>query len=377
MAMGHRGAPSAGRLRLLLCGDVMTGRGIDQILAHPADPVLYETWAKSALRYVELAEQRNGPIPRRVPPEYIWGDILPVLEDPGVQVRIINLETAVTGHHEPWPGKGIHYRMQPRNIEAITAANVDCSVLANNHVLDWSHPGLIETLETLAGAGLATAGAGADIAGATTPATIETGSGTRVVVLALGAASSGIPLSWGARPDRPGLVVAGSLSSRLVDDVAATVSAVTRPGDVVVASIHWGSNWGYEISSTHRRFAHRLIDDAGVDVVHGHSSHHPLGIDVHHGRLVLYGCGDLINDYEGIGGHEQFHPDLGIAYLTTIDATSGALVELDLRAVRRRRFRLERAPDDEIRWLQAALTRESRPFGVNVVRSDTGLHARW
>jgi poly-gamma-glutamate synthesis protein (capsule biosynthesis protein) len=37
-----------------------------------------------------------------------------------------------------------------------------------------------------------------------------------------------------------------------------------------------------------------------VDVVHGHSSHHCKGAEVYRGRLVLYGCGDLISDYEGI-----------------------------------------------------------------------------
>ena len=47
------------------------------------------------------------------------------------------------------------------------------------------------------------------------------------------------------------------------------------------------------------RFAHRLID-AGVDVVHGHSSHHPRPIEVYRGKLILYGCGDTIDDYEGI-----------------------------------------------------------------------------
>ena len=58
------------------------------------------------------------------------------------------------------------------------------------------------------------------------------------------------------------------------------------------------------------RFAHRLID-GGVDLVHGHSSHHPRPIEVFRGKLVLYGCGDCINDYEGISGHQSTAPICG------------------------------------------------------------------
>ena len=64
--IGHTTAnPSRGfdLITLFLCGDVMTGRGIDQVLPHPSDPRLYELYTESALAYVELAEKVNGPIP--------------------------------------------------------------------------------------------------------------------------------------------------------------------------------------------------------------------------------------------------------------------------------------------------------------------------
>ena len=82
-------------VRLFLCGDVMTGRGIDQVLPHPSDPLLHEGYASSALRYVELAERANGPIPRPVDFAYVWGDALTELERRRPDVRIVNLETAV------------------------------------------------------------------------------------------------------------------------------------------------------------------------------------------------------------------------------------------------------------------------------------------
>ena len=66
----------ADSIRLFLCGDVMTGRGIDQVLPHPNDPRLHEPYIGEARCYVELAESVNGAIPRPVEFDYIWGDAL-------------------------------------------------------------------------------------------------------------------------------------------------------------------------------------------------------------------------------------------------------------------------------------------------------------
>ncbi len=132
-----------------LCGDVMTGRGIDQILWHPSDPILYEPYMKDARGYLQIAEDANGPIPRGVAPAYIWGEALPELERRAPDLRIVNLETAITRSDNYWKTKEIHYRMHPKNIEALTVARIDLCSLANNHVLDWGYAGLRETLETL------------------------------------------------------------------------------------------------------------------------------------------------------------------------------------------------------------------------------------
>ncbi|MBI5445980.1 MAG: CapA family protein, partial [Deltaproteobacteria bacterium] len=147
-------------IRLFLCGDVMTGRGIDQILPHPSPPEIYESWARDAREYVRLAEAANGPIPRPMAFAYIWGDALEELAVRAPDARIINLETSVTRSDAYWPGKGINYRMHPGNLPCLTAARIDCATLANNHVLDWGHAGLLETLEALRAAGVGFAGAG-------------------------------------------------------------------------------------------------------------------------------------------------------------------------------------------------------------------------
>jgi poly-gamma-glutamate capsule biosynthesis protein CapA/YwtB (metallophosphatase superfamily) len=77
-------------ITVFLSGDVMTGRGIDQILAYPSPPELQESYVRDAREYVELAEQANGPIVRLVDFPYIWGDALAELERVSPDARIIN-----------------------------------------------------------------------------------------------------------------------------------------------------------------------------------------------------------------------------------------------------------------------------------------------
>ncbi len=140
--------PKSRSIRLFLCGDVMTGRGIDQVLPHPCNPVLHEYYVESAKGYVDLAEAVNGPIPHGVNPSYIWGAALDEMNRMRPDARIINLETSIT-HSEDYVPKGINYRMSPENADCLQAAAIGCCVLGNNHVLDWNRRGLLDTLATL------------------------------------------------------------------------------------------------------------------------------------------------------------------------------------------------------------------------------------
>ncbi len=371
-------SPATRPLTIFLCGDVMTGRGIDQILPHPGDPTLHESWVTDAAEYLRIAERANGPIPGPVAFGYPWGEALEELSRAKSDVRLINLETAVTDRDDWWPGKGIHYRMHPRNAGCLSAAGIDCCALANNHVLDWGYPGLEQTLETLAAAGIRTCGAGRTLAEAQAPAILECPGKGRVIVLALGHGSSGIPGEWGARPDRPGVDLLPDLSPTTVGRIADRVRTVRRAGDIVVASIHWGGNWGYHIPAEQRRFARRLIDDAGVDVVHGHSSHHPRGIEVYREKPILYGCGDFLNDYEGIGGQEAFRGDLTLMYFLTLDPASGRLLRLSLVPLQIRRFRLHRPSAADAAWLRAVMARECGRLGTTVAGDDARrIELRW
>ncbi len=364
------------RVRLFLCGDVMLGRGIDQILPHPADPRLYEPHVVSARTYVELAERLNGAIPRPVDFSYVWGDAIAELERLRPDARIINLETSITTStdHEP---KGINYKMNPANSPCLTAASINCCVLANNHVLDWGRAGLVDTLGTLAMAGVHSAGAGRNAEEAEAPAIVPVAGGGRVLIFAFGSVSSGIPPDWAATPDRPGVNLLDDMSGEAALRLARRSGALKQRDDILVASIHWGGNWGYRIADEQTRFAHHLVD-SGFDIVHGHSSHHPKAIEIYQDKLILYGCGDFLNDYEGIRGYERFRNDLAAMYVADLAVLSGRLVDLELIPFQIRRFRLNRAERRDAAWLGEILDREGGKFDTRVVlNADNTLTALW
>ena len=145
-----------------------------------------------------------------------------------------------------------------------------------------------------------------------------------------------------------------------------------------MASIHWGGNWGYEVPRDQQEFAHLLIDEAGADVVHGHSSHHVKGIEVYKEKLILYGCGDFLNDYEGISGHEAYRGNLVLMYFVSTDPSTGNLISLHMTPMRIKRLRLNRALDNDVLWLKNILNREGKKFGTSVaLDADNTLMLRW
>jgi poly-gamma-glutamate synthesis protein (capsule biosynthesis protein) len=305
-----------------------------------------------------------------VPPDYIWGDALAAVDAAAADLRIINLETSITADGTPEP-KGINYRMHPDNTPAIAAFKPDACVLANNHIADWGPESVTDTLDALAAVDIAHVGAGRNAEEAARPLSLEADD-ARLRLFAVACPSSGTPEHWSAGPDAPGVNFLPDASTTSFERLAQHIAAHGAPEDIVMLSIHWGGNWGYEIPERHGDFAHALIEHAGVDIIFGHSSHHPKAIEVHRGRPILYGCGDFLNDYEGIRGHESYRPDLVLGYILDLDA-HGTLTRLEVLPFRLRKFRLNNASAEEAEWLRARLDRECRKFGRGVSLADGRL----
>ena len=366
--------PTERPTRLFLCGDVMTGRGIDQILRQPCDPVLHEPNTSSALDYVRLAEAANGPILRGVGPAYIWGAALDEFDRMRPDARIVNLETAIT-RSDNYDPKGINYRTSPDNAGCLKAAGIDCCVLGNNHVLDWGRSGLLDTLTALERLQIKTAGAGRNRVEAAVPAILDITGGGRALVFSFACATAGVPRAWAARSATPGVNFLDQASRTSALRIADQIGRMRSPDDLIVVSVHWGPNWGYEVAEEQRQFAHALIDAADVAVVYGHSSHHPKAVEVYRNRLILYGCGDFLNDYEGIAGYERYRDDLALMYFADFDRVSRALRGVEIVPLQIRNFHLVRPSEQDVGWMQRVLAREYGKFGAGLLMKEDGHFA--
>lgn len=300
---------------------------------------------------------------RERPAASVWGDTLPLFA--AADLRVCNLECtfADRGRRWLWPIKKYHHRSDERNVAALTAARIDIAVVANNHTFDYGADGLRRTLAMLDGAGIAHAGAGETRAEAEAPAIGAVG-GIRVGVVAFTDDER-----WGtAGPASPGRFYS---SIRLGHPRAGRVLAAMRRAraevDVLVASAHWGPNLGDHPPPSQRPFAHALLD-AGADVVFGHSSHVLRGVEVHRGRPILYGAGDLVHDYPPNGRHPTDHG--GIFTLTWAD---GAFRRLRVDPIVIRDSAAWLASHEEGRQIRERMARLCSELGTAVEGSGASL----
>lgn len=246
-------------IELIFVGDVMLGRMVNRVL-------------------------------RTAPPEYPWGDTLPLFAQ--ADFRVCNLESAVCDRGEPWPDKAFHFRTDTKNVAVLGAAGINCVSLANNHTLDFGYEGLADTLQTLTAAGIVHAGAGMDSKAAFAPA-LASVRGLRIAMLSF---TDNEP-QWEAHENAPGIAyVAVDLEEDRAMHLFDAVRAAKTHMNLVIVAAHWGPNWGYTPQRPHVRFAHHLID-CGADIVFGHSAHVFQGIEIYRGRPILYSTGNFIDDY--------------------------------------------------------------------------------
>src|SRR5919199_1768847 len=248
-----------------LVGDVMLGRGVNEAL-------------------------------RTLRPEQLWGDVLPLLAS--ADLRIINLECAVTEHKQPWAHtpKVFHFRADRSAVEVLRVAHVDGCSLANNHTLDFEEQGLLDTLKHLEAAGIQYAGAGHNQEEAAQPALfgVRPNHASRMALVAF--TDNDPPFAAG--PDRPGTnYLPVSLEPEVLDRLEIAIMTAREAGaETIIFSNHWGPNMVQRPNTLFRRFAHAVMD-RGADIYYGHSAHIFQGVEIYRGKPILYDTGDFIDDY--------------------------------------------------------------------------------
>jgi poly-gamma-glutamate capsule biosynthesis protein CapA/YwtB (metallophosphatase superfamily) len=276
-------------MRLLLAGDVMLGRLVNQAL-------------------------------RAWPPESPWGDTLSLFRQ--ADWSFCNLECVISDHvPSRLPDKAFHFRSDSKNVAVLQAAGIDAVAIANNHCLDFGVEAMLDMIAALDAKGIGHTGAGANLQQAMSPAVSTAKDGTSIGVLGC---TDNQP-DWAAGTDKPGVwFVPIALEDSRTQELLERVRLLRKITDLTCVSLHWGSNWGRTPEPGHRELACALVD-AGADVVFGHSCHVFRGVEVRKGSLIVYSAGNFIDDY-AIDPYERNDE----SFLFSVEANPRALVRLEL-----------------------------------------------
>lgn len=309
------------KITIGLAGDVMIGRGVHDAITN------------------------NGY-------SYPWGNVLPLLKN--TDLNIINLEAALTNSTKKvW--KTFNFKATPDRIKTLTQANVTAVNLANNHILDFSEEGLIETLQTLDEAGVKHTGAGMNEKEAEKP-----------IILTLKSTLLGI---LGFTDNEPGWK-AGTFTSGVnyIDisneqDCHKTLMKITKlrkQTDLVIVSIHWGPNMQAEPEQYFIDFAHAMIEH-GADIVHGHSAHNFQGIEIYKQRLILYDTGDFVDDYAVDTYLRNDH-----SFFFIVEVSKQQIKKLVLIPVLISKCQVNLAEGEDYKWCMQRITKLSAKFGTTI-----------
>jgi poly-gamma-glutamate capsule biosynthesis protein CapA/YwtB (metallophosphatase superfamily) len=254
--------PGTDCVRLMLGGDAMLGRTVKEYIG-------------------------------RLGATYPLGMLAPLLRQ--ADLAIVNLECAITRGTRHWPGapKAFYFGAPPEAIYGLADAGIDLVSLANNHTLDFDVQGLCDTLRALDVHGIGHAGAGANRARALRPAIVER-AGLRFGM----AAFCDHQQDFAAAAQRPGIAFLdlADEGAALAAFAAALAPLQRQRVDWPILSLHWGPNMVLRPSAQFRRLAHGAIE-MGWKILFGHSAHVFHGIELWHGRPILYAAGDLVDDY--------------------------------------------------------------------------------
>ncbi|MBN2624508.1 MAG: CapA family protein [Acidimicrobiales bacterium] len=295
------------------------------------------------------------------PASVVADDVVAVAHE--ADLFVLNLECAISDRGRPWPDpyKPYFFRAPPAATEVLTRLGVDCVTLANNHALDFGAEALVDTVDHLAAAGIASVGAGADQGAARRPAVLDAAGG-RIGVVGL----TDHPQDFAATPEHAGVAFA-DLRDDVPEWVLDTVGDLRDRTDAVLVTPHWGPNMVPE-PVPHVRRAAEVLHRSGASLVAGHSAHVFHGV----GDGVLYDLGDFVDDY---ATDPALRNDRGLLFLVTLHGHRP--VRLQAVPLALDYCHTRRAAPDEARWIADRFRRACAAFGTEVSDEDGRLVIEW
>lgn len=212
------------------------------------------------------------------------GDLLDKMQS--ADIFMLNNEFTFTDRGEPTPGKTFTFRAKPENISFYEKIGVDVVSVANNHIFDYGEISMLDTFDTLEGAGIAYSGAGRNIDEAIKPVYVI-GNGMKVaIVCATQIERNSSPDTRAATQDLPGV-----FRCMEPDMLVNAIKEAKDNSDLVILYIHWGTESQSDIDWLQEKQA-PLYAEAGADIIIGCHPHCLQKIDVVEKTPVIYSLGN-------------------------------------------------------------------------------------
>jgi poly-gamma-glutamate synthesis protein (capsule biosynthesis protein) len=192
------------------------------------------------------------------------------------------------------PLKPFSYAASSLAAPALARAGVDALGLANNHAMDLGPAGMVDTVNNVGAAGVATFGAGLTLKSAQRPLLLRSPAGTLAVV----AIGENFGKNSTATDSHPGTLALSAATVQRGVDVARAAGA-----DWVVAYVHWGDN--YQPVVPEQRAYAQAFAAAGYDMVIGTGPHVVQPITMVAGMPVAYSIGNF--SFGSPGRYKFFH----------------------------------------------------------------------
>jgi poly-gamma-glutamate synthesis protein (capsule biosynthesis protein) len=201
-------------------------------------------------------------------------------------LAICEMETPLAPPQGPfrgWPD----FNAPPQVLTALKGAGYDTCTTASNHTLDQGYAGVKRTLDELDAAGLRHTGSARSAAAAARPLIVTTSTGVRIGQLAYSFGFNGI-----AEP--PGMPwIANEID---VPGILAAAHRLKRAGaQIVVLSLHWGTEYDHLATAQQRQEAGQLLASPDIDVILGDHAHVVQPMQRIHGKWVVYCMGNQIS----------------------------------------------------------------------------------
>lgn len=210
-----------------------------------------------------------------------------------------NLESPLGTEGTQLPGKGIWFRARPETLQVLKDGGFNILNIANNHILDYDTPALVQTMGLLTEAGISYVGGGINLDEARKAVILE----SKGISLGFLGYSDMADIFWSykyprrfkATADQAGVAPLVEDNAYLVDEISQDIQKLKPEVDLVIVSLHWGTEYSRTPTVEQRQVAHQLID-AGADIILGHHPHVFQGLEVYGGGLIAYSLGNFVMD---------------------------------------------------------------------------------